>query len=106
MRISTLCFTRRVTDFSWRSVLPERSGVCPAVVFARAGRRPRHVCVKLVGGVDVVPVGVGVKHPVVPFIDVDTGLGGVYHRPALVELPTQCGPMMNETFAPIRYVTR
>ena len=36
---------------------------------------------------------------------VDRG-GGVYRRPALVELPTQAGPMLDETFAPILYVTR
>ncbi len=30
--------------------------------------------------------------------------GGVYHRPALVEMPEQCGPMLKETFAPILYV--
>jgi len=32
--------------------------------------------------------------------------GGVYRRPALVELPAQVGPMLDETFAPILYVTR
>ena len=32
--------------------------------------------------------------------------GGVYVRPALVEMPGQCGPMLRETFAPILYVTR
>ncbi len=32
--------------------------------------------------------------------------GGVYRRPALVELPAQAGPMLDETFAPILYVTR
>ncbi len=31
--------------------------------------------------------------------------GGAYRRPALVELPTQRGPMLEETFAPILYVT-
>lgn len=36
---------------------------------------------------------------------VDRG-GGAYRRPALVELPTQTGPMLDETFAPILYVTR
>ncbi|TVR07496.1 MAG: aldehyde dehydrogenase family protein [Salinarimonadaceae bacterium] len=37
------------------------------------------------------------------------GLGGpdaFYARPALVEMPTQTGPMPHETFAPILYVTR
>ena len=29
-----------------------------------------------------------------------------YVRPALVEMPSQCGPMVEETFAPILYVTR
>ncbi len=33
-------------------------------------------------------------------------LGGVYRRPALVELASQRGPMLRETFAPILYVTR
>ncbi len=33
-------------------------------------------------------------------------LGGAYRRPALVELATQRGPMLRETFAPILYVTR
>ena len=36
---------------------------------------------------------------------IDLG-GGVYRRPALVELPAQAGPMLDETFAPILYVTR
>ena len=31
---------------------------------------------------------------------------GVYVRPALVEMPSQCGPMLHETFAPILYVVR
>ncbi|GGK32762.1 L-piperidine-6-carboxylate dehydrogenase [Salinarimonas ramus] len=31
---------------------------------------------------------------------------GVYARPALVEMPSQAGPMLHETFAPILYVTR
>jgi aldehyde dehydrogenase (NAD+) len=31
---------------------------------------------------------------------------GVYVRPAIVEMPSQCGPMLEETFAPILYVTR
>ncbi len=30
----------------------------------------------------------------------------VYVHPALVEMPNQCGPMLDETFAPILYVTR
>jgi aldehyde dehydrogenase (NAD+) len=30
--------------------------------------------------------------------------GGHYVRPALVEMPAQCGPMLEETFAPILYV--
>ena len=37
------------------------------------------------------------------------GLAGdeaCYVTPALVEMPTQCGPMLHETFAPILYVTR
>jgi aldehyde dehydrogenase (NAD+) len=37
------------------------------------------------------------------------GLAGdeaCYVAPALVEMPTQCGPMLHETFAPILYVTR
>ncbi|MBK9029765.1 MAG: aldehyde dehydrogenase family protein [Myxococcales bacterium] len=36
---------------------------------------------------------------------VDLG-GGVYRRPALVELDHQAGPMRDETFAPILYVVR
>ncbi|MFY8112958.1 MAG: aldehyde dehydrogenase family protein, partial [Rhabdaerophilum sp.] len=32
--------------------------------------------------------------------------GGVYVRPALVEMAGQAGPMLHETFAPILYVTR
>lgn len=32
--------------------------------------------------------------------------GGVYRRPALVEMPAQVGPMLRETFAPILYVMR
>ena len=35
-----------------------------------------------------------------------TGLGGVYMRPAVVEMPSQCGPVIHETFAPILYVMR
>jgi aldehyde dehydrogenase (NAD+) len=31
---------------------------------------------------------------------------GVYVRPAIVEMPTQAGPMLHETFAPILYVVR
>ena len=31
---------------------------------------------------------------------------GVYVRPALVEMPAQVGPMLDETFAPILYVVR
>ncbi len=34
------------------------------------------------------------------------GAGGVYVRPALVEMPRQAGPMLRETFAPILYVQR
>jgi aldehyde dehydrogenase (NAD+) len=34
------------------------------------------------------------------------GPGGSYVRPALVEMPAQRGPMVEETFAPILYVTR
>ncbi|HUN93477.1 MAG TPA: aldehyde dehydrogenase family protein [Burkholderiaceae bacterium] len=37
---------------------------------------------------------------------VDRGGRGTYARPALVELPAQCGPMLRETFAPILYVVR
>ncbi len=33
-------------------------------------------------------------------------LPGVYVRPAIVEMPTQTGPMLRETFAPILYVVR
>jgi aldehyde dehydrogenase (NAD+) len=32
--------------------------------------------------------------------------GGAYRRPALVEMAQQAGPMLEETFAPILYVTR
>jgi aldehyde dehydrogenase (NAD+) len=35
-----------------------------------------------------------------------TGLGGAYARPALVEMPSQTGPVAHETFAPILYVMR
>ena len=31
---------------------------------------------------------------------------GVYVRPAIVEMPSQAGPMLHETFAPILYVVR
>jgi aldehyde dehydrogenase (NAD+) len=34
------------------------------------------------------------------------GRGGSYVRPALVEMPGQLGPMVEETFAPILYVVR
>ena len=34
---------------------------------------------------------------------IDRG-GGAYRRPALVEMPAQVGPMLEETFAPILYV--
>ena len=37
---------------------------------------------------------------------VDVAGGGCYVRPALVELATQAGPMLHETFAPILYVVR
>ncbi len=33
-------------------------------------------------------------------------LPGVYVRPALIEMPEQAGPMLDETFAPILYVMR
>ncbi|MEI6439576.1 MAG: aldehyde dehydrogenase family protein [Alphaproteobacteria bacterium] len=33
-------------------------------------------------------------------------LPGVYVRPAIVEMPSQTGPMLRETFAPILYVVR
>ncbi len=36
---------------------------------------------------------------------IDVG-GGTYHRPALVVMPSQTGPMLYETFAPILYVVR
>lgn len=32
--------------------------------------------------------------------------GGTYHRPALVIMPSQTGPVLRETFAPILYVMR
>ncbi len=38
--------------------------------------------------------------------EVVQGLGGAYVRPALVEMPSQCGPVLNETFAPILYVMK
>ncbi|MBP0649463.1 aldehyde dehydrogenase family protein, partial [Mycobacterium tuberculosis] len=34
------------------------------------------------------------------------GLGGTYVKPAIVEMPAQAGPMLEETFAPILYVVR
>lgn len=37
---------------------------------------------------------------------VDVGSGGVYVRPALIEMPKQCGPVERETFAPILYVMK
>jgi aldehyde dehydrogenase (NAD+) len=37
---------------------------------------------------------------------VDVGAGGFYVRPALVEMPRQCGPVERETFAPILYVMK
>lgn len=37
---------------------------------------------------------------------VDVGAGGFYVRPALVEMPSQCGPVERETFAPILYVMK
>jgi aldehyde dehydrogenase (NAD+) len=36
----------------------------------------------------------------------DVGGEGYYVRPALVEMPSQTGPMLQETFAPILYVVR
>lgn len=36
----------------------------------------------------------------------DIGEEGIYVRPAIVEMPRQSGPMLQETFAPILYVTR
>lgn len=33
------------------------------------------------------------------------GDAGFYVRPSIVEMPTQAGPMLNETFAPILYIT-
>lgn len=36
--------------------------------------------------------------------EVSGAAGGLYVRPALVEMATQCGPMLEETFAPILYV--
>ncbi|HRK23735.1 MAG TPA: aldehyde dehydrogenase family protein [Beijerinckiaceae bacterium] len=33
-------------------------------------------------------------------------LAGAYVKPALVEMPAQCGPMLHETFAPILYVVK
>ena len=38
---------------------------------------------------------------------VDVGHGDAYYvRPALVEMPKQCGPVLEETFAPILYVMK
>ena len=37
-------------------------------------------------------------------VDVAGAGDAFYVRPALVEMPTQCGPMLEETFAPILYV--
>ncbi len=37
---------------------------------------------------------------------VPVGQGGYYARPALVEMPAQTGPVLEETFAPILYVMR
>ncbi|CAN1570576.1 PutA NAD-dependent aldehyde dehydrogenases [Rhabdaerophilaceae bacterium] len=36
---------------------------------------------------------------------VETTLGGIFARPALVEMNEQAGPMLRETFAPILYLT-
>lgn len=36
----------------------------------------------------------------------DEADGAFYVRPALVEMPSQCGPVVEETFAPILYVMR
>ena len=36
----------------------------------------------------------------------DLGAEGYYAAPALVEMPSQTGPMLRETFAPILYVTK
>lgn len=38
--------------------------------------------------------------------EVVTGMGGAYARPALVEMPSQTGPVLHETFAPILYVMK
>ena len=38
--------------------------------------------------------------------DVVQTMGGAYARPALVEMPDQIGPVLNETFAPILYVMK
>jgi aldehyde dehydrogenase (NAD+) len=37
---------------------------------------------------------------------VQVGMGGFYVRPALVEMPSQAGPVTRETFAPILYVMK
>ena len=34
------------------------------------------------------------------------GAGGFYVRPAIVEMPSQTGPVERETFAPILYVMK
>jgi aldehyde dehydrogenase (NAD+) len=39
-------------------------------------------------------------------VDVAAPGESVYVRPALVEMPKQAGPMLDETFAPILYVVR
>ena len=39
-------------------------------------------------------------------VDVSAPADSVYVRPALVEMPKQAGPMLDETFAPILYVVR
>jgi aldehyde dehydrogenase (NAD+) len=36
-------------------------------------------------------------------VNVPAAPAGLYVRPALVEMPSQCGPMLEETFAPILY---
>jgi aldehyde dehydrogenase (NAD+) len=37
-------------------------------------------------------------------VQVNGGGEGFYVKPAIVEMPSQCGPMLEETFAPILYV--
>jgi len=39
-------------------------------------------------------------------VDVSAPGDSVYVRPALVEMPKQAGPMLDETFAPILYVVK